>query len=161
MQFEEFPHFRGGSVSVVGQNIAHDGDAARSISFVEDLLHVPSGELARPFLDRSLNVVLGHPSGTGVGQWDPESCVGVRISSPEAGGDHQSLGDLAPELATLIVDEGFLVLDACPVGMTCHARLLHAESIEFGLNRFSSRFIFRGQTGQRLLPGGTGRVVIS
>jgi hypothetical protein len=50
----------------------------------------------------------------------PEPEVGVGIGAAVLGGHDDRLGELAPELAPLGVDERFLAGDVRPVGMSCH-----------------------------------------
>ena len=67
---------------VVGQDIAHDGDARWAITFVDDFFVVVAFGFARTFFDGPFDVVFGHADGFGVsdGGSQPDVTAGIRAA---------------------------------------------------------------------------------
>ena len=74
-----------------------------------------------PFLIGAVDRVLGHVARLGVDDRVAQAEVGVGIAAAGFGGDDDRLGELAPELAALGVDEPFFMGDVRPVGMSGHS----------------------------------------
>ena len=116
-KLEDLADLAGGAVAVVGQDFAEDGHAAGTVALVDDFFEVAAFELAGAALDGPLDVVLGHTDGLGVVDGVAEAQVGVRVAAAVLGRDDDRLGQPAPELAALGVNQGLLVFNARPMGM--------------------------------------------
>ena len=104
-ELEDLADLAGGAVAVVGQHFAEHGHAAGAVAFVGDLLEGAAFELAGAALDGPLDVVLGHADGLGVVDGVAEPQVRVGVAAAVLGGDDDRLGQLAPQLAALGVDQ--------------------------------------------------------
>ena len=68
-------------VLVVRESCDEDGDAARAVALVDDLLEVAALELAGAFLDGPLDVVGRHVDGLGVVDGLAQAGVGVGVAA--------------------------------------------------------------------------------
>ena len=99
--------------------MAEDSHAAGAVTLVKHLFQVAAFELAGAVLDRPGDVLLGHADRLGGVDGGAEAEVHVRIAAAaHLRGDDDPLGEPAPELAALGVDQGLFVFDASPVRMT-------------------------------------------
>src|SRR5437868_6898341 len=99
------------AVFVVGGGLYDDRHPARTVTLVNDLFVVGSIEaLARPALDRALNVVVGHALGASGLDRAAQARIPGRISSAAPGRDRDFLRKLAKELTALRVDRSLETL---------------------------------------------------
>ena len=117
---EDLADLGGGAIAVVGEDFAHDGHAAGAVALVEHFLEVAAGQLAGARLDGPVDVVVGHADGPGGVDRIAQAEVHRGIAAPHLRRHDDRLGQLAPELAALVVDQGFLAGDVRPVGMAGH-----------------------------------------
>ncbi len=96
---EDFAHFAGRSIAVVGEDFAEDRHAVGAVAFVENFFEVHAFQLAGAFLDGPVDRVLGHVAGFGVDDGVAQAQIGVRIATANLRGDDDRLGQLAPKLA--------------------------------------------------------------
>src|SRR5690606_33116821 len=87
---------------------------------VRDLLVVHPLQLARPLLDRALDVVLGHRGVLRGVDRRAESRVTGRIATPLLGGDRDFPNELGEQRTALRIGRGLVVLDLFPLAMTSH-----------------------------------------
>ena len=114
-KLEDLADFAGRAIAVVGEHFAEDGHAAGAVALVDDFFEVGAFQFAGAAFDRPLDVLLGHADGLGVVDGVAEPQVGVGIAAAVLGRDDDRLGQLAPELAALGVDQRLLVFNARPM----------------------------------------------
>jgi len=118
-----------GAGGIVAQRGDQDRDAARTVTFVRHLDVVDALELARSFLDRALDVLLGHRSGLG----RIDRCSEPRVMRGIAPGKLRGHRDLANELgelrSALGVGRGLVVLDLLPFAMAGHISSVEIASL--------------------------------
>ena len=117
---EDLANLGGRAIAVVGEDFAHHGHAAGAVALVEHFFEIAAVELAGARLDRAVDIVVGHADGLGGVDGIAEAEIHVRIAAAHLRRDDDRLGQLAPQLAALVVDEGLLAGDVRPMGMTCH-----------------------------------------
>src|SRR5690606_19715641 len=117
---ERVTDVRDRAVSVVGEAIDHDGDAARAIAFVARLLVALAFELARPALDRALHVVLGHALRLRLLDRETKPRIRRGITASGAGRDRDLADELREDLAALCVLRAFSESDVRPLAVTRH-----------------------------------------
>src|SRR6266404_912137 len=107
-------------VTVVGQDRDHDRDPRGAVALVVDLLVVDALELARPLLDRALDVVARHARGLRRRDGGAQAGIGVDVTAPHTRGDGDLLDHLGEDLAALGVLGRLLVLDRAPLRVAGH-----------------------------------------
>ena len=71
-------------------------------------------DLAGSFLDRPVDVVLGHIDRPGCGYSGPQTGIGIGVTAAHSGSDHDLLGKFGEHLATLGILCAFAVFGVCP-----------------------------------------------
>jgi len=94
---EDRAHLAGGSVAVVGQDLDDDGDAARTVALVANLV-VAFRFAAGRLLDGALDRILRHVLGTGRDDGGTQARVHARIGRSHLGRDRDLARQLAEQL---------------------------------------------------------------
>ena len=121
---EDHAHIADRTVLVVGQALDHDGDAARRIPLVDDLLEDRVAQFAHALLDGAFDVGVRHVDRLRRSQRGTEPRIRIRIGAAHLGGDHDLFGDTGEGLAFDLIGGLFLVLDICPFAVTGHTDTL-------------------------------------
>src|SRR5512132_1657248 len=108
------------TVSVIGDRLNHQRDAAWPISLIRNLIVVHAGFFAGTTTDCSVNRVVGHIAGLGVGDSLAQTSVTVGISSTRAGRNGDLFYELSEKLAALGIERAFFVLNTMPLRMSRH-----------------------------------------
>src|SRR5262249_2761713 len=103
---EELAHLGGGAVAAVGQDLDVDGGLARPEALVDELLELLLASLARPALDRPLDVLARHVHFAGRLDRVLELQVGVGIGTSASYGRDDGLRRLRERDTLLLVYGG-------------------------------------------------------
>ena len=107
-----------GPVAVVGLGLDEDGDAARAVALVDDLLELLGLAAAGRLVDRPLDVVGRHVDRARLLDGEPKPVVGVGVAATLPRRDADLAGDLGEQGAALGVGDALRALDRGPLGMT-------------------------------------------
>jgi hypothetical protein len=116
-------HLAGRAIAVVGQHLDDDGDAARSVALVADLV-VALGVAAGCLLDRAVDVVLGHVLGARGEHRRAQARIHGGVGQAELGGDGDFTRELAEQLGFHRILPPLAVHDVLELGMAGHDLLL-------------------------------------
>ncbi len=109
-----------GSVLVIGERVANQGDAPGAVGLVARFLVTDAAVLAGAFLDGLLDLVLGHVCGSAGDEHGAQAWVHVGVAPAQLRGDGNFLGEFGKDFAALLVDGGLLAFDRAPFGVTGH-----------------------------------------
>ena len=112
-----------GAVAIVGQRLDDDGDAARTVALIADLVVIIALAADR-LLDGALDIVLGHVLLPRSHYRGAQPWIHRRVRSPELGSDGDFARQLAEQLRLLSVLPPLAVHDVLELGMAGHARSL-------------------------------------
>ena len=100
-----------GPVLVVGLGLDEDGDPARAVALVDDLLELLGVAAAGRLVDGPLDVVRRHVDGAGLLDGEAQAVVRVRIAATLAGGHGDLARDLGEQGAALGIGDALGALD--------------------------------------------------
>src|SRR6202521_3415234 len=120
---ELVPDLGDGARGIVAQRGNQDRDATRSISLVGDFGVMNSFELSRPFLDRALDVFLGHRPGLGRVYRGSKPGIVRGITAGELRRHRDLTNELRELGAALGVGGRLVMLDLLPLAMAGHTQL--------------------------------------
>ncbi len=106
---------------VVGQAIDDHRRAADAVTFVTDFDVIDAVESADAFLDRIVDLVLGHVDIFALVDRQTQPGIEARVTTAHLGGDGDFLGDFGKCGTAFLILPAFAVLDVGPLGMSCHA----------------------------------------
>ena len=121
---QQVPDLGGGALAVVGEGLHNDGHAIGAIALVDHALKVVGVPGAQSLVDGTLDVVVGHIGGLGLGDDGGQAGVigGVAAAAGLDGHDHLA-GDLGENLRALGVGRALGLLYVMPLGMSRHGAL--------------------------------------
>ena len=96
---------------------AAGGDPVDPVTFIEDFFQFDRIEFARAALNRARNVVFRQTDSLRFVYRRAKTNIFVRIAAALFGRDDNRFRELTPQLAALSVDQSFLMLNTCPMGM--------------------------------------------
>src|SRR5690606_28957283 len=115
-------HIGGGAVAVVGQRLNDDGDAARAIALIADLVVILAVG-ARCLLVGAVDIVLGHGLGAGIGHGQAQPGIEGGIGLAHLGGDGDFARPLGKDLGPDRIRPALAMHDVLGVGMASHVYL--------------------------------------
>src|SRR5205823_9700195 len=119
---EDVAHLGNGAIAVIGDRLDQDGDPARTIALVGDLVQLLCLlAAAGGTLNGALNVFLGHIQRPRALDGEPQAEIGVRVATTFAGGDGDLARQLGEHLAALGVVNALLTLDLSPFAVAGHS----------------------------------------
>src|SRR2546426_11205288 len=118
---EQVPDIAGSAVAVVGEDLDQYRDPAWGVPLVQDRLERRPFGPASPALNRTLDVVVGHPGFAPVVDRRTQARVAVGVAPALLSGDGDLAGQLAEQLAPHKIDFLLLQPDIVPLRMAGHA----------------------------------------